>query len=206
MPGRFRLVFKVDGTPYAMIPKPVWEEGDRLQYRVDIFDPASINALFGLRVLRHAGIPRAGRADGRGRAPSIPFSPPGATGRCTYGPLQAGRLHRNVSVRAGRRPQGCSRPPIPRWTPRPLLRMVHRGMEIPYADALADVDGDNAVTAMDADLILQRSLGLVSTFEREGAACGGSRAGVLHVQRRISAAACDIRATRSRAISRATGP
>ena len=160
------LAFFVDGTEYVAVPPAVWLEGDRLQYRADIYHPESMNSLYGSVFYgTHGGPIEGAEVILTGTVDSVFLT--NENGVFQYGPLPSGE--HSLSVKCI--PNCVAETFGPAYTSldaAAVLRNIHQGRELPFDGLVADADGDGSVTVDDAAAILNRRVGFISAMPNEG--------------------------------------
>ncbi|HPU84281.1 MAG TPA: FlgD immunoglobulin-like domain containing protein [Candidatus Latescibacteria bacterium] len=152
------LRFMVDGSECVEVPAAVWESGDRLQYRVDLY-PGSGFFLYG--TVRYAGgIAVAGIAFSVAGENALAQATSGEDGVFATGPFAAGTHRVGVTI-TGETP---FRPAVTAFDAAQVLRSVVSGAPIGAPMAVADVTGDGSLTAQDAAEILQFVVGRRKVF------------------------------------------
>lgn len=147
------LRFMVDGSECVEVPAAIWESGDRLQYRVDLY-PGSGFFLHG--TVRYAGgTPVPGLSFTISGEGAIAGSASGESGVFSAGPFAAGTHRVGIAI-TGETP---FRSAVSAFDAALVLRSVIGGMPTGAPMAVADVTGDGSLTAQDAAEILQFVVG-----------------------------------------------
>ncbi|OQB35362.1 MAG: flagellar basal body rod modification protein [Candidatus Latescibacteria bacterium ADurb.Bin168] len=148
----------VDGSECVEVPAAVWESGDRLQHRVDLY-PGSGFFLYG--TVRYAGgIAVSGISFTVTGENALAQATSGEDGVFAAGPFAAGTHRVGVTI-TGETP---FRPAVTAFDAAQVLRSVVSGAPIGAPMAVADVTGDGSLTALDAAEILQFVVGRRKVF------------------------------------------
>jgi len=159
MPGD-TIRFTVDGLPYLAHPPVVWVSWDIFPYQADLYPDSSflltgtVRYATTLRPILGVSLTLSGPTSG---ALTTKWG-----GRFAYGPLGEG----HYTVALGALSGALFRSAITAYDASLVLRHVLTGMPLPSPLVVADVSGDDTVSAYDASLILQRAVGLLDAFPR----------------------------------------
>ncbi|HNZ38247.1 MAG TPA: FlgD immunoglobulin-like domain containing protein [Candidatus Latescibacteria bacterium] len=152
------LRFMVDGSECVEVPAAVWETGDRLQYRVDLY-PGSGFFLYG--TVRYAGgVAVSGISFTVNGENALAQATSGEGGIFVAGPFSVGTHRVGVTI-TGETP---FRPAVTAFDAAQVLRSVVTGAPLGAPMAVADVTGDGSLTTHDAAEILQLVVGRRKVF------------------------------------------
>jgi hypothetical protein len=152
--------FTVNGNACVAIPSPVWEGGDKLQYRVDIHQ--SDGFLVSGSVRYAGGWPIRGTQFSISGPSAIATFTSGADGTFRAGPFAPGTHRVGLDAMDAAAFPGA----VTAYDAALVLRSVIYGLPDTVPFAVSDVTGDGVVTALDASHILQFVVGLRTTFGR----------------------------------------